>query len=163
MLAAAGQKFCQRRPESRVLGVPIFFLRGFTMPRGRPKKQPSIAELQEMLRDQRGQRAKLLVERKNVAARLDQIDRQIGMLDGEMGVTGGSGSGRRAHNALSLPDAIHAVLKKNGKPMKVGDITASVQTAGYQSTSANFRGIVNQALIKDSRFIQDGRGVYKSK
>ena len=134
------------------------------MPRGRTKKQPSIAQLQEMLRDQRSQRSKLLSERKKVAGRLDQIDRQIAILDGSMSGSGGAtASGKRARNAQSLPDAMHSVMKKHGKPMKVGEIVEAVEASGYQSTSANFRGIVNQALIKDKRFVQESRGVYKAK
>jgi ribosomal protein L19E len=36
-----------------------------------------------------------------------------------------------------------------------------VLAAGYRSNSGNFRGIVNQALIKDKRFTSAGRGLYE--
>lgn len=133
------------------------------MPRGRPRKQPSISELQEMLRTQRGQRSKLLRERKSLATKLEQVDRQIAALDGGdngAGVAGGVGR-TRPRNDQPLPDVIASVLKKNGKPMRVGDITDGVLATGYTTTSANFRGIVNQALIKDDRFKQESRGYYK--
>jgi hypothetical protein len=133
------------------------------MPRGRPKKQPSIADLQSMLRDQRNRRTKLVTERKKLAAKLDQVDRQIAALDGQNGGNINISAGGRARNEQSLPDAIHDTMKKNGKPMKVGDIVDGVLKSGYHSTSANFRGIVNQALIKDDRFTQHSRGIYKLK
>lgn len=131
------------------------------MPRGRPKKQPSISELQEMLRKQRGQRSKLLRDRKSLAMKLDQIDRQIAALDGAGNGGAIAGASGRPRNDQPLPDVIASVLKKNGKPMRVGDITEGVLATGYSTTSANFRGIVNQALIKDDRFKQESRGFYK--
>ncbi len=47
--------------------------------------------------------------------------------------------------------------------MTVGDILEAVTAGGYRSTSANFRGIVNQTLIKDERFHSAGRGSYTMK
>ena len=47
--------------------------------------------------------------------------------------------------------------------MPVGDIMDKVLATGYKSKSANFRGIVNQTLIKDKRFAQVERGVYELK
>jgi hypothetical protein len=44
--------------------------------------------------------------------------------------------------------------------VSVGDIAERVQASGYRSSSANFRGIVNQALVKDKRFVSTARGMY---
>ena len=49
---------------------------------------------------------------------------------------------------MSLVEAIETALR-GGKPMRVGDIVDAVQGAGYRSNSDNFRGIVNQTLIKE--------------
>lgn len=125
------------------------------MPRGRPKKTHSISELRALLGLQRKRRGQLLGERKKLQAKLDQVDREIALLDGSEG----GGGGRR--NDKPLPDVIEGILKKSGKPMKVGDIVAGVENAGYRSSSANFRGIVNQTLIKDDRFTSPSRGHYK--
>ncbi len=131
------------------------------MPRGRPKKQPSIAELQEMIRARRGERTKLLGERKKVQAKLDKIDRQIAAYDGDDG-NGGGGYGSRPRNAKPLPDVIADVFKANSnKTMRIKDVAEAVEKAGYQSNSSNFRGIVNQTLIKEARFKQEGRGAYR--
>jgi hypothetical protein len=63
-----------------------------------------------------------------------------------------------------LNDSIEGLLRKKGDAMSVGDIVSGVLAAGYNSKSANFRGIVNQALIKDKRFVKAGsRGLYQLK
>jgi len=129
------------------------------MPRGRPKSQPSIADLQAMIRERKSERNKLLSQRKKLQTQLDKIDRQIAAFDGNGSPVNAGGS--RPKNDKPLPEVIADVLKKNGKPMRVGDIAEGVENAGYSSSSANFRSIVNQALIKDSRFKQEGRGLYK--
>ena len=65
-------------------------------------------------------------------------------------------------NEVSLNESILAVLKRKGGPMAVGEIVEAVLAGGYTSNSANFRGIVNQSLIKDKRFVNAGvRGSYQ--
>ena len=131
------------------------------MPRGKSNKQHSIAQLQGMIREQRGRRSKLMTERRKAQKKLDAIDHQIAQLDGEANGTLPPG-GKRPRNDKPLPDVIESVLKKNGgKPMRVGDIAEAVQGTGYSSSSANFKGIVNQALIKDDRFTSASRGHYQ--
>ena len=129
------------------------------MPRGRPRKFPSLADLKSMLAEGRRQRGRLLKERKKLQARIDQVDREIQSLDGA-----GAGRGRRGRrNDLPLRDVIESVLKRSSKPMRVGDIVNAVEASGYRSGSANFRGIVNQTLIKEKRFTSPSRGLYQAK
>ena len=53
-------------------------------------------------------------------------------------------------------------MKGKGKAMRVGEIVEAVQAGGYRSNSANFRGIVNQTLIKErKRFAAADRGLYQ--
>ena len=55
-------------------------------------------------------------------------------------------------------------MRDNGKPMRVGEILEAVSATGYRSNSANFRGIINQTLIKErKRFNQAERGTYALK
>jgi hypothetical protein len=116
----------------------------------------SIIELERLLRAQRTAVDKLNKKRSTIQRKLDIIDREIAALGG---TSGGGGGGR---NAVSLPEAMEAALKKRGT-MKVGEIVDAVQAAGYRSRSPNFRGIVNQTLIKDNRFVASQRGVYQLK
>jgi hypothetical protein len=85
-------------------------------------------------------------------------------LEAKIAALGGSARSRggRVKNKLSLNESILAVLKRKGGPMTVGDIVGAVLAGGYTSRSANFRGIVNQSLIKDKRFASTGtRGTYQ--
>jgi hypothetical protein len=118
----------------------------------------TIAELQRLLGARQRELDGLKRKRESLQAKIAQIDQQIAALG-----PGGTGGGGRVRNATSLMDSIEAVLRNNGGPMKVGDIVEGVTAAGYQSNSANFRGIVNQALIKDKRFVSAGRGMYQLK
>lgn len=120
---------------------------------------PTIAELQRMLATRQGEINRLVAKRQKVQARLEDLDRQIAEAGG--GANGSTGG--RARNAMSLGDAIEQVLRNAGGAQSVGDIVAGVQKSGYQSNSVNFRGIVNQALIKDKRFTSAERGSYQLK
>jgi hypothetical protein len=123
------------------------------MPRG-IRAALSIVELERLLNTQRSAINKLMKKRGVIQRKLDGIDREITKL--------GGGGSVGARNSISLPTAMEAALKKHGT-MKVGDIVDAVLAAGYRSKSANFRGIVNQTLIKDKRFNSTGRGVYQLK
>jgi hypothetical protein len=116
------------------------------------------------MRTRRTELNRLSRQRDRLQKRLDAIDSKIGAVSGGA-INGRSmgGGGRRARNAASLQDTIHQVLSKSSGPMGVGDIAAKVQATGYRSSSANFRGIVNQTLIKDKRFSSASRGMYQLK
>lgn len=115
----------------------------------------SIADLQRLLNRRRRQIDKLQRKREKLEKKLAVLDAAIVELGGSP-----SGPGRRARNTLSLNEAIHQVLEKADRPLPVGDILEQVQRTGYRSSSANFRGIVNQTLIKDKHFSAVQRGVY---
>jgi hypothetical protein len=115
-----------------------------------------------MLEGRRAEVNKLRKKRNDIQRDLDAIDRQIERLGGEAGGRRG-GNGSRVRNEMSLNDTIDQVLRDGGKPMKVGDIVDAVLATGYKSNSANFRGIVNQTLIKDKRFTASERGTYQIK
>ena len=129
----------------------------------------AIAELERMLDQRKSDLTRLKKRRAEVERELAGIDRQIENIEGRGGRGGGAGRGRRGgpgsrpRNEQSLNDTIEAVLSKAGEALKVGDIVEGVSATGYRSTSANFRGIVNQTLIKDKRFQSAGRGLYQLK
>jgi len=119
----------------------------------------SIEQLERILNSRRTELRKLTKQRDRLARRLDAIDRRIRAFGGSAGAM----NGKRARNAQSLTTVIESVLKNAGKPVPVGDIADAAVRRGYRSNSANFRGIVNQTLIKDKRFAQASRGVYQLK
>jgi hypothetical protein len=130
----------------------------------------TIAQLQRVLNDKKAELDKLHRQRGQLQKRMNLLDRQIERVNGGAdgmrlgrGMGGGGGGGTRARNEHSLLDTIEKVLRNAGKPLKVGDILEAVVATGYRSGSANFRGIINQTLIKDKRFGQVERGTYELK
>jgi hypothetical protein len=106
----------------------------------------------------------------NTMAKASRLEDQIRALGGEPSGAGrrgpgrprGSGAGRRRpRNEQNLVEALAGVL--NGKTMSVTDVAEAVQKAGYRTSAANFRTIVNQTLIKSDRFKRVGRGQYTAK
>jgi hypothetical protein len=122
----------------------------------------TIASLKQMLNIRRAELSRLQKQRAKIAKELNALDRAIARIGGTAGGRGRGGS--RARNAQSLVEALTTALKDAGKPLSVGDIMAAVEAGGYQSTSDNFRGIINQTLIKERRrFSAASRGVYQLK
>lgn len=125
------------------------------------KRILTIAALELLLTKQRSAVDDLVAER-------EAIDSKIAAMIGT-GKTGNARTGTtktgkgatRAKNTVSLPDTMEAVLKRHSKPLGVQEIVAAVLKHGYKTNSANFRGIVNQTLIKDGRFKAADRGVYQ--
>lgn len=118
----------------------------------------SVAELvAELRRRQRGMRS---LER-----RRDRLMAQLQDVNAQIAECGGAGAGVTAsgkpHNASTLPDALYSVLQ--GAELSVTEVADAVRAAGYISGAANFRTMVNQALLKDKRFKKVSRGVYTAK
>jgi hypothetical protein len=95
---------------------------------------------------------------------------KVAALDAQIQANGGSVKGgwstagvarKRPKNTVQLLDSLKDVLK--GKTMSVTEAAEAVQKAGYQTSSANFRTIVNQTLINNlgkGGFKRVGRGQY---
>ena len=119
----------------------------------------SMAEIQaELNRRERGVR-KLERRREKLLGELAEIDGQLAAV-GALSASGGVR--RRPRNEMNLVDSLATVL--NGKTMSVTEVTGEVQKAGYLTTAANFRTIVNQALIRENKvFKKISRGQYTAR
>lgn len=130
-----------------------------TTKKSAPLNTMSIAELQaELQRRERGIR-KLERRRERLLDELAAVDAELGAV----GALSSSGSiRRRPRNEMNLVDSLAAVL--DNKTMSVTEVTQEVQKAGYMTTAANFRTIVNQALIREKKvFKKVARGQYTAK
>jgi hypothetical protein len=123
----------------------------------------SVADLhRELERRQRGGQS-LLRKRAKLVVKLDALDAQIA----ELGIAGGGrgggavGGGKRHKNESSLVEALAAALK--GKTMGVAQAAEAVQKAGYKTTAANFKVMVNGTLINSGKFKRVERGQYTAK
>ncbi len=135
------------------------------MPRPSTGSTLNIAELEKILEERRNELLRLRKQRTDLEKDISGIDRQIEKLGGagSNGSRRRSGAGSRARNEKSLNDTIAQVFSEANKAMRVTEIVEAVLATGYRSGSANFKGIVNQALIKDKRFAQVERGIYQLK
>ena len=76
--------------------------------------------------------------------------------------TGRRGGRSKGKGGKNLVDSLHAALR--GKTLSVAEVADAVQRAGYKTASANFRTIVNGALLKEkSKFRKVSRGLYTAK
>ena len=62
---------------------------------------------------------------------------------------------------MNLVEALEKLLKS--RTLSVTDAAREVQNAGYKTSSANFRTIVNQTLIKSDKFRKVSRGKYTAR
>jgi hypothetical protein len=127
----------------------------------------SISQLESMLSSRMADLQRLSKEHSKLSQQLAEVERKIAALGGKShgrGPMPARTSGGRVKNEKSLVETLVEVLSAGTEPMKVGDIVDAVLKAGYHTSSDNFRGIVNQTLIKESRrFSSAGRGLYTMK
>lgn len=119
----------------------------------------STAELQAELNRRERNVRKLERRREKLLEELAVVEQSLAS-EGALSATGGIR--RRPRNEKNLVDSLVDVLK--GNEMSVTEVTQAVQQAGYMTTAANFRTIVNQALIRESkRFKKVARGRYTAR
>ena len=111
-----------------------------------------------------------MARRSKVVGRLERrrskLHAEIAIVEAELGSFGAlSASGgirRRPRNEMNLVDTLSKVLKN--KTLSVTDAAQAARDSGYMTTAANFRTIVNQALIREKKsFKKISRGQYTAK
>lgn len=96
----------------------------------------------------------------------EKLLEQLGFVEKELAtmgapITAAGGTRKRPKNDSSLEDALVETLK--GKTMGVTEAAEAVQRNGYLTSSANFRTIVNQTLIRSPGIKKIARGQYTAK
>ena len=123
----------------------------------------STVELARELRRRERQLSKLETKRDSLLSQVASLDQEIASLGALVGAGGGIGGvRRRPKNDRNLSEALQELLK--GTTMSVTEAAEAVQAAGYKTSAANFRVIVNQTLLREkSRFKKVARGQYTAK
>jgi len=123
----------------------------------------TTAELRAELRRRDSSLRKLENRREKLARQLVEVEGEIRSMGGtaDIGTTARGMVRRRPRNDMNLADSLVKML--SGKTMSVTEAAEKVVEAGYRTTAANFRTIVNQTLIRDKRFKKISRGQYTSK
>lgn len=118
----------------------------------------SIGQLQHEVRRRERRLHSLHKKRESLAEQIQEIESQILTEGGDLaGLTGRT----RPRNEQKLAEALASLLAN--KTLSVTEAAEQVQSAGYRTTSPNFRTIVNQTLLKDPRFKRVSRGRYTAK
>jgi len=135
---------------------------------GAPKKGRAVgamttSELRAELRRRDSTLRKLENRREKLARQLAEVEGEIRSMGGtaDIGTTARGMVRRRPRNEANLADSLVKML--TGKTMSVTEASEKVVEAGYRTTAANFRTIVNQTLIRDKRFKKISRGQYTAK
>ncbi len=117
------------------------------------------------LRERRLERLRARSEQ--LRERAAELDEEIAAAEGKLapartpGARRNRGSGR-PRNKVNLADALRKLL--TNKTKSVSEAAAAVRKAGYKTKSANFRLIVNQALLANRKlFKKVARGQYTAK
>jgi hypothetical protein len=117
----------------------------------------SISDLNREISRRRRSLPALQRRRDKAQAKVDSLNAMIASL-------GGSGGGRTARRGRGASDGTLAdYLKRvlDGATMGVTEVAEAVQKIGYNTTSPNFRTIVNAALMsKKNGFKRVARGKY---
>ena len=127
------------------------------MPRSNLSKM-SIAQLQSEISLRKRRLNTLHRRRARLTDQLHDVEARI--LE-EGGAMAGLAGRKRPHNDQNLADALASLL--SNRTLSVTEASEQVQSAGYRTTSPNFRTIVNQTLLKDPRFDRVSRGRYTAK
>ena len=129
-----------------------------------PRKSSTLGAVSfEDLQAEMARRSKVVnrLERKRskLHAELAEVESELG----SYGALSANGAiRRRPRNEMNLVDTLATVLK--GKTLSVTDAAQAARDAGYMTTAANFRTIVNQALIRETKvFKKVSRGQYTAK
>lgn len=123
----------------------------------------STETLKRELKRRQAEFGRLVSRRDRVAAQLAELEAELMELGGAggYGATARGGVRRRPRNETNLADALVKVL--TGSTMGVTEVAEAVQAAGYRTSAANFRTIVNQTLLRDKRIKKVSRGRYTAK
>ncbi len=125
---------------------------------GAPMTVASIADLERQIEERRSQVLELCQRRDKVQAELDRIDAELQNI-----VSGASVRRTRlAKNSTSLKTLVAQILGKTRKGLSLDELVSKVQESGYESNSANFKGVVYQSLYNRDDIVRDTKtGLYK--
>lgn len=119
----------------------------------------STAELHREMAVRQRKVDRLNARREKLLGHLDYVQAELASM-GALTASGGVRS--RPKNDQTLVEAISDLI--DGKTLSVTEIAEQVVKRGYKTTAANFRTIVNQALIRETKiFKKVARGQYTLK
>ncbi|HEU5188021.1 MAG TPA: hypothetical protein VFT87_05995, partial [Candidatus Saccharimonadales bacterium] len=101
--------------------------------------------------------AKLTHDHPTHVKALASVSKQLSHLKGKWGLVQWP-----SVNPKNIRDKIFVILQENGKPMHFNEIASAIKGSDFRRKDVTTQAIHNE-LIKDSRFVLIGRGIYALK
>lgn len=98
--------------------------------------------------------AKLSYEHPSHIEAIARLSKQLSSLNGQWGLTKWP-----TVNPKNIRDKIYVVLEEHKEPMHFSDIAKAISSSDFRRKNVTIQAIHNE-LIKDSRFVLIGRGIY---
>lgn len=120
------------------------------------RNELSVSELERMLAKKKTNLGKLEKERDKLAAKLNDIQREIDQINGTKTTTLAVPPNRRAiraRNKKSLHTHVLELLSEYKKGLKLSELHEKILARGYKSGSTNFKNVLYQCLYHSPKVV----------
>ncbi len=129
----------------------------------------SVAQLERLLSDKKGELANLGQKKANLQAQLASVDKELDSLKGANAPAPAAAPaparrkkkrGRRGKlpkNAQSLGAVVTGILGKTPKGLSLKDLVAAVLDSGYKTKAKNFSNVVYQCVYNTKTIYRDDK------
>ncbi|MFP6702013.1 MAG: hypothetical protein VB861_09735 [Planctomycetaceae bacterium] len=124
----------------------------------------SVAQLERLLSDKKGELATLGQKKANLQAQLASVDKALDSLKGANAPAAAPVPARRKQrrrrlprNAQSLGAVVTGILGKTPKGLSLKDLVAAVLSSGYKTKAKNFSNVVYQCVYNDKTIYRDDK------
>ncbi len=127
----------------------------------------SVAQLERLLSDKKGELATLGQKKANLQAQLASVDKALDSLKGANAPAAAPAPARRKkkrrrrgklpRNAQSLGAVVAGILGKTPKGLSLKDLVAAVLGSGYKTKAKNFSNVVYQCVYNDKTIYRDDK------
>lgn len=125
----------------------------------------SVAQLEKLLSDKKGELATLGQKKANLQSQLASVDKALDSLKGATAPAAAPAPARRKkkrgrrgklpRNAQSLGAAVTGILGKTPKGLSLKDLVAAVLGSGYKTKAKNFSNVVYQCVYNSKTIYRD--------
>ena len=122
----------------------------------------SVAQLERLLSDKKGELATLGQKKANLQSQLASVDKALDSLKGATAPAAAPAPARRKprrgkqpKNAQSLGAVVTGILGKTPKGLSLKDLVAAVLSSGYKTKAKNFSNVVYQCVYNSKTIYRD--------
>jgi hypothetical protein len=127
----------------------------------------SVAQLERLLSDKKGQLANLGQKKASLQAQLASVDKELDSVKGSNAPAAAPAPARRKtkpgrrgklpKNTQTLPAVVTGVLGRAPKGLSLKDLVAAVLDSGYKTKAKNFSNVVYQCVYNAKTIYRDDK------